>query len=239
MSIGSRAADSERRVRFLAVSALDDARREDAELRALPDSLWDRLRADPARAPEYLALAAAERHGPAAAKWVQERRAMYAVSPRELALMAKRRHAGLARFSGAATGVGGFITVIPDLAAAAWVQSRLVFFVAASYGFDPLDPMRPAEQLVLQGLYPDPPAARRALDGAGTHVAQAMVTSKLGGSEEQALAARLARMVGRHAVRRMAGRLIPGFAIAFNAIGNERDTRALGDRAIAFYGGGE
>jgi hypothetical protein len=33
------------------------------------------------------------------------------------------------------------------------------------------------------------------------------------------------------------GRLVPGFEIAFNAIGYERDTRALADRAIAFYGG--
>jgi hypothetical protein len=31
--------------------------------------------------------------------------------------------------------------------------------------------------------------------------------------------------------------LIPGFAIAWNAIGNERRTRALADRAIRFYGG--
>src|SRR5215218_8120534 len=113
--------------------------RDDARQRELPPSLWHRLRADPARAPEYVALAAAERHAPAAARWVEDRRAMYAVTPHELALMAKRRHAG------AATGVGGIVTFLPDLAAAAWVQSRLVYFVAASYGFDPLDPMRPAE----------------------------------------------------------------------------------------------
>jgi hypothetical protein len=219
------------------MSALDDARREDAQLRELPDGLFARLRADPARAPEHLALAAAERHAPAAAEWVTERRAMYAVTPRDLALMAKKRHAALARYSGAATGVGGFALVVPDLAAAAWVQSRLVYFVAASYGFDPFDPMRPAEQLVLQGLYPDAPAARRALDGAGTHVAQAMVESKLGGSGDQALALRLAKMVGKRAMHRIGTRLIPGLAIAFNAIGNERDTRALGDRAIEFYGG--
>ena len=217
--------------------ALDDVRREDAELRRLPDGLWDRLRADPSRAPEYLALAAAERHGPAAAQWAAERRSMYAVTPHELAQMAKRRHAGLARYSGAATGVGGILTLLPDLAAAAWIQGRLIYFVAAAYGFDPLDRMRPAEQLVLQGLYPDAPSARRALDGAHTHVAQVLVESKLSGRDEEALHRRLVRMVGRRAVRHAAGRLIPGFAIAWNAIGNERETRALGDRAIAFYGG--
>jgi hypothetical protein len=43
--------------------------------------------------------------------------------------------------------------------------------------------------------------------------------------------------VGRRAARRLGGRLVPGFAILLNAVGNERETRALADRAIAFYGG--
>ena len=102
---------------------------------------------------------------------------MYAHSPAELAQMAKRRHAALARFGGAATGVGGIVTAIPDLAAAAWIQSRLVFFIAAAYGYDPYDPMRPAELLVIRGLYPDPQTARRALDGVGTLVVAAYVGS--------------------------------------------------------------
>ena len=160
---------------------------------------------------------------------------MYAHSPADLAQMAKRRHAALARFEGAATGVGGIVTVVPDLAALAWIQSRLVFFIAAAYGYDPHDPMRPAELLVIQGLYPDPHSARRALDGAGTRVVQAWAGSRL--ERDETLAARLAKMVGRRAIKRFAGRLIPFAAIAFNAIGNERETRALADRAIRFYGG--
>jgi hypothetical protein len=208
---------------------------EDEPQRELPSSLWERLRSDPARAPEHLALAAAERHAPAAAAWVEERRSTYAHTPAELAKMAKRRHASLARFGGAATGVGGIVTVIPDLAASAWIQSRMVFFIAAAYGYDPFDPMRPAELLVLQGLYPDPQSAREALDGVGTSVVQAWAGSKL--ERDQALAARLATMVGRRAIKRFAGRLIPFAAIAFNAIGNERETRARADAAIRFYGG--
>src|SRR5215212_4292804 len=156
-------------------AAPGSAEREDARQRELPPSLWERLRADPARAPEYIALAAAERHAPAAAAWVEERKRMYAHSPAELAQMAKRKHAALARFGGAATGIGGIVTAVPDLAAAAWIQSRLVFFIAAAYGYDPYDPMRPAELLVIQGLYPDPHSARRALDGVGTTVVQAYV----------------------------------------------------------------
>jgi len=219
------------------MSGLQDRMAGDASLREIPAGLWDRLRADPSRAPEYLALEAAERHGPAAAAWVAEKRSRLAASPHDLALMAKKRHASMARLGGAVTGVGGFITVVPDLAATAWIQSRCVFFIAASYGFDPLDPMRPAELLVLQDLYPDPSAARAALDGTGTKMTEAMVGARMGPSED-ALTKRLARMVGKRAVRRVGARLVPGFAIAVNAIGNERDTRALADRAIAFYGGG-
>lgn len=208
---------------------------EDDSARALPPGLWERLREDPSRAPEHLALAAAARHAPAAEAWAAAKRSRYAISAHDLAVAAKRRHASLARLTGAATGVGGFLTILPDLAAAAWVQSRCVFFIAAAYGYDPRDPMRPAELLVLQGLYPTVQEARAALDGTGRRVAAAMVSSRR--SQDEALARRLAAMVGRSAVKRLGARLIPGLAIALNAAGNERDTRELADKAIKFYGG--
>jgi hypothetical protein len=202
----------------------------------VPESLWARLRADPIRAPEHIALAAAEYHGPAAAAWASEKRARLSVDNRELARMAKRRHATLARFGGAATGVGGFLTVVPDIVLLAWIQSRLVFFMAAAYGFDPQDPMRPAELLVLRDLYPDPQTARQALDGIGKTVAESYLGAKVEHGREQAMLARLLRFVGKRTATRAARRLIPGFAIAVNAVANERDTRALADRAMRFYG---
>ena len=200
-----------------------------------PPGLFDRLRADPVRAPELIALAASEWHAPAADAWASKRRRVYGEDGKTLGRMAKARHAQLARLEGAATGWGGFITFIPDLVGLAWIQSRLVFHVAAAYGFDPGDPMRPAELLVLTGLYPDPHSARAALDGMGTTMAEAYIGSRL--QRDEALAARLLKMVGKRGGRRVAGRLIPFFAIAFNAVANERDTRALADRAIKFYGG--
>jgi hypothetical protein len=203
----------------------------------VPSELWARLRADPVRAPEHLALAAAEWHGPAAASWAEAKRGRLAVSGADLARMAKRRHASLARLEGAATGVGGFLTVVPDVVLLAWIQSRLVFFTAAAYGFDPRDPMRPAELLVLRDLYPDPQTARRALDGIGKTVAEAYVGSKLERGREQAMLSRLLRFAGKRAATSATRRLIPGVAIAFNAIANERDTRDLADRAARFYGG--
>ena len=47
----------------------------------------------------------------------------------------------------------------------------------------------------------------------------------------------LLKMVGKSGAKKVAGKLIPGFAIAFSAISNRRDTNALGKRAVAFYGG--
>lgn len=207
----------------------------DAQERRLPTSLWESLREDPVRAPEHLALAAAQRHAPAAERWLAERRAFYSYGPVQLAAMALKRHVSLARFGGAATGVGGIATVLPDLASLAWIQSRMVFFVAAAYGFDPHDPMRPAELLVLMDIYPDRDSARGALDGAGTTIAETWVGGRLSRDEE--LYRRLTRMAGRAAGRRLLGRAIPGFAIAFNAISNSRQTRELGQRALRYYGG--
>ena len=103
----------------------------------------------------------------------------------------------LSRFGGAATGVGGIVTLIPDLAAAAWIQSRMVFFIAAAYGYDPLRPDAPGGAAGDPRALPDPAEARRALDGAGKMVAEAYVGSRL--QREEALAARLARFAGRRA----------------------------------------
>ncbi|WP_372790710.1 EcsC family protein [Paraconexibacter sp.] len=203
----------------------------------LPEGVLDRLRADPVRAPEIIALAAADRHGPTAAAWLEEMRDRYRLGPHDLAQRTKRKHANLARLGGAATGVGGWVTVVPDLVALAWIQSRMVFHVAGSYGFDPLHPMRPAELLVLQELYDTPEEARAALDGIGTPMASAYVGSKLAGGRERALTTTLLRMVGKRVGGRVAGRLVPGVASVVNAVGNERETRALADRAITFYGG--
>jgi hypothetical protein len=200
----------------------------------LPQGLLAALRADPIHAPEHLALAAADRHGPAAAGWVM---AQGRKDPAKLAHKAKRMHARRARISGATMGIGGFYTVVPDLALLLWIQSHMVFYIAAAYGFDPRDRMRPAELLVLWDLFDGPDAARTALDGAGAPLAIASSKHKLDKGTDDKAVERLARAAAGHGARRYGGRLIPGFAIFANSIGNERSTRALADDAIRFYGG--
>ena len=206
------------------------------DLPRVPTELLARLRADPARTAETIALAAAERHAPGAARWSAEMHERYGLHGRELAERAVRKHGQLARVSGAATGVGGALTLLPDAVGLLWIQTRMVLHVAAACGFDPHDRMRPAELLVVYGLYPTPAEARAALDGAGRHLALAYVDRSLGSSaDDEQLARRLLRFATRRAGGSLARRAIPGLAVLVNAAGNERATRALGEDALAFY----
>jgi len=208
--------------------------------RRVPRELFARVRADPARAPEHIALAAADLHAPAAAAWAAKHHARGVTDRRSLGLVAKRRHARLARLEGAATGLGGWTTTAADLVGLAWIQSRMVFFVAAAYGYDPQERMRPAELLVLTEVYSDVTAARDALDGAGRHMALAYAESRMTGRgqrRDNRLLVSLTAFVGRHAAERGLGRYVPFIGAPINAVANELDTRRLADRAILFYGG--
>jgi hypothetical protein len=199
-----------------------------------PKRLWDRMLAEPDRAPEYIALAAAERFGPQAEEWVRIAGAGH--SPEELARVAYKKHVRLARLEGGALGIGGVITAAPDMVALLWIQSRMVFYIAAAYGYDPLHPMRPAEYLALQGLYDTPAQAREALDGVGKRMAQAMVEKAvLSGRRTDALHLRLAKYIARRLARRYAGRLIPFIGAPIGAIQNGSVTKDLGQRALSYY----
>ena len=97
-----------------------------------------------------------------------------------------KRHVRISRLEGATAGLAGAWGIIPDLVALAWLQSRMVFHVGASFGFDPRHPMRPAELLTLTGVYPTAQEAREALDGVGRHFALAYGEGKLRGEDAEA-----------------------------------------------------
>jgi hypothetical protein len=201
-----------------------------------PDSLWRRLRAEPDRAPEFIALAAAERFGPQAEQWV--RIAGPGNTPGQLARVAYKKHVRLSRLEGGALGIGGVITAGPDLVALLWIQSRMVFYVAAAYGYDPHHPMRPAELLTLQGVYPTAEEARRALDGVGKRMAVAMAERAMQpGRNDRAIHLRLAEYAAKRMARRYAGRLVPFIGAPIGAVQNAAATKDLGRRAITYYGG--
>ena len=173
-----------------------------------PQSLWDRILAEPDRAPEHIALAAAERFGPAAAEWV--RVAGAGQTPEKLARRSPTASTCAWRgWRAASLGVGGIVTAAPDLVALLWIQSRMVFYIAAAYGYDPRHPMRPAELLALLDLYATPEEARKALDGMGKHLAQAAAERALRSGDRRGLHLRLARYMAKRLTRHYAGRLIP------------------------------
>jgi EcsC protein family len=201
----------------------------------VPESLWARLRAQPDRAPELIALAAADRFGPQAERWVRSTGPGH--SPERIGRIAVKKHVRLARLEGAALGIGGVWTAAPDLVALAWIQSRMVFYVAAAFGFDPKHPMRPAELLAIQGVYPTAVDAREALDGVGKRLAYALVEKSLDRRSNAAIVRRLARYAGRQVAERYAGRLVPLIGAPIGAVYNGAVTGEVGRRALAYYGG--
>jgi hypothetical protein len=200
----------------------------------LPRAVWDRLRERPGRVPEVIALAAADTFAPQAEHWVEVAGAGH--TPKSLAKTAYRKHVRLARLEGMTLGIGGAVTAGLDLSALAWIQARMVFYIAAAYGYEPRHPMRPAELLALWEIYPTPKEAREALDGLGKPLVQAMAESQLKG-RDKAITETLVRFVGRRVARRAAGRMLPVISAPIAAIQNGGATKDLGRRALAFYGG--
>lgn len=198
-----------------------------------PKRIWDRILAQPDRTPEIIALAAAERFGPQAEEWV--RVAGPGHTQDELARIALKKHVWLARAGGGAFGIGGAITVAPDIVSLLWVQSRMVFYIAAAYGYDPNHPMRPAEYLAIQGLYDTPAEAREALDGLGKRMAQIMAEQALRGRNADALHLRLAKYVAQRVARRYAGRLVPFIGAPIGALRNGAITKQIGRKALSYY----
>ena len=202
---------------------------------AVPDPVWRQILAQPERAPELIALAASQRFAEPAERWVQI--AGPGHSAESLARVAFTKHVRLSRVEGLALGLGGIVTSGANLAGLLWIQARMVFYIAAAQGYDPRHPMRPAELLALWEVYESPAAAREALDGLGTPMAQAMVESRLRGSGEGKLSQKLVKYVGKRVAKRYAGRLIPLLGAPISAVQNAGATKELGQRALAYYGG--
>jgi hypothetical protein len=156
-------------------------------------------------------------------------------TPEQLAKIAYRKHVRLARLEGGALGVGGILTAAPDIVALLWIQSRMVFYIAAAYRYDPRHPMRPAELLALQGVYATPDEARQALDGMGKLMAQAMVEKALASRTTDRLHRRLLKYLAKRMARRYAGRYIPLIGAPIGAVQNAAATKEIGRQALSYY----
>ncbi len=204
-------------------------------LTEVPDPLWRQILERPERAPELIALAASERFAEPAERWVQVAGAGH--DPHSLAKEAYKKHVRLSRLEGLAFGFGGITTSAANLAGLAWIQARMVFYIAAAHGYDPRHPMRPAELLSLWEVYETPADARASLDGIGKTMAQSLVEKQLSRSGERQLRQRLTRYVVHRMAKRGAGRLIPFIGAPISAVQNGGVTKELGRAALAYYGG--
>jgi hypothetical protein len=156
-------------------------------------------------------------------------------TPEQLAKIAYRKHVRLARLEGGALGLGGIITAAPDVVALLWIQSRMIFYIAAASGYDPRHPMRPAELLALQEVYATPAEARAALDGMGKLMAQAIAEKALASRNNDRLHRRLLKYIAKRMARKYAGRYVPLIGAPLGAMQNAGVTKALGRRALAYY----
>jgi EcsC protein family len=209
----------------------------------LPDQLWGRLLENPSAAPQTLAFAAVERWGKQAQAYSAELRATHPeATNRELAGIVKKRFAFLARMEGAAAGIpaslapvaGTMLSVVPDLGALAWIQSRMVISIAAVYGQDASSSDTAAELLVLQGIYATTAVAAAAIAEAGERVVGRVIPLYLRGASLQ-LVKQLCRYVGIKFTRVALLRLVPFVSIPISAAVNDAATRSLANRAISFY----
>jgi hypothetical protein len=199
------------------------------------------MRQDPQYAPEHLALEAVTRIGPAAAKWVQYvHQGQPHLSGDQVADIARKKFTNIAGLSGAVTGAAGLPGAVADFGFLAWTQARMVLHLAAAHGVDPSHPDRALDLLVLQRVHAYAESARLALAVAAGRetVSGALQKSSKGTSKTVMvgqLSLKLAKMAGLHAVKRVAGKLIPGFGIVFGHWANRAATRELADRADAHY----
>ena len=141
----------------------------------------------------------------------------------------------MARLEGAALGIGGVFTAAPDVVALLWIQSRMIFYIAAAYGYDPSHPMRPAELLAIQEVYASPAEARKALDGMGKPMAQAIAEKAFASRQTDHLHRRLLKYLAKRTVRRYAGRYVPLIGAPIGALQNAGATKLVGRRALSYY----
>lgn len=192
---------------------------------------WARLKQRPEYAPELLALAAVQRIGPQARDFVSLLRSTYpGASPAAIARYTTSRLARPTRYTALLAGLVGTPGHLLDLLGVTWSEARVVLHIAAAYGWDPVDPERAADLLVLRHIHPSREVALAAL--------QAATTGRrvpLAGGLAWRLAQFAALPLGGRLGRRLASRLVPGAGALLGLAGNTANLDDLAARAQALY----
>ncbi|XVU25314.1 hypothetical protein ACQPZJ_50440 [Actinoplanes sp. CA-054009] len=111
---------------------------------------WAGLIADPARAPELLAIAAVQTLGPRAQEWAARTREAYPTAGTDaLVRLATRQFTRFGSLTGIVGAVAGSYAPVALLGAAALTDAELALHIAAAHGLDPTDEERAADLLVI------------------------------------------------------------------------------------------
>jgi hypothetical protein len=196
---------------------------------------WAKLLADPAHAPELLALAAVQTIGPRARDWAARVRESYPkAGDKAVARLATRQ---FTRFGSAGSlfgAVAGSYAPIALLGTAAVTHAELVLHLAAAYGSDPTHPDRAADLLVLTRVHDSRADAEAALAAARKPAYDDGDGGGIGGA-----AWRLGRLVavqaGGWGLLRLANRYFPGTSLLAALLAGTASAEAAAVRANAFY----
>jgi hypothetical protein len=158
-----------------------------------------------------------------------------------------RRSTNVARRGGLITGSAFYVGMVPAMAMIYCEQLVVVLRIATIYGRDPLDPVRAAEILVVQGRYATVGEAADALASIGTHGD----ASASGPGTALRVVQQLPAMIGLRLRRvnwrspidvlitgaEIASYLVPVISLPIWAYASARAMRRLGHSAIDFYSG--
>ena len=219
--------------------------------KAQPAAMWRALRLDPRHAAEVSVLYALPQLIPHVEHWRRTNVARHPTEPPEkMARRVLRRSTSVARRGGLITGTSFYVGMLPAMAMIYFEQLTAVLRIAAVFGRDPMEPVRAAEILVIQGRYPTVAEAAVALQRVGRRATQCPVATDaptIGGVVRQ-----LPSMIGLHvrkvraaspidvvvAAVEVASFVVPVVSIPIWTFASARAMRRLGRAAVAFYAHG-
>lgn len=195
---------------------------------------WAKLLADPAHAPELLALAAVQTIGPRARHWAATTTAAYpTATPTGLARLATRQ---FIRFGAAASvfgAVAGSYAALALVATRVLTEAELILHLAAAHGLDPTHRDRAVDLLVISGVHQTPAEAAEALaaiDGPEP------TASGLGDAVWRVGRVFASRTHG-WTVLRVVNRYFPGVSMLGAVLTSAADAQATAARALSYYRG--
>jgi hypothetical protein len=215
-----------------AVQTPPPARTQKVQKKGRTDA-WAKLVADPAHAPELLALAAVQTFGPRAAEWARRTRETYPQATTEgLARLAERQFLRFGSVGSLFAAAAGSYAPITLLGANAITYAELILHVAAAYRLDPTDRQRAVELLVLTHVHPT-------LDDAAAALASAEQPAYEEDAKLSEAVWRLGRMASAQAGAWMLikglNRFFPGTAWLAAIMISRNGARTMGMRTQKFY----